>query len=337
MFALSVWKGGKMEKVIPYYEEPNITIYHGDCLDILPELPKVDLVLTDPPYNIGKDHWDRIDNYYDYLIKRFEFCEDKLKEAGLLWFFHISFLSLFEIHKRLIETTKFRHKQLIVLNKGLQSLAGRASLILRSFPKATEYLQFYTLEDKTGSDQLGDTFSNINPMAQYLKAEFKKAGITQLEMSKLFPSRSGRLTGCVSNWLLGKNFPLKSQYEKMREHLNGEYLRKEYEELRKEYEESRYTFDLPMGITDVWEINFYKNKGNGGHPTIKPIGILKRILDTTSKENDVVIDPFMGSGTTLVAAKELGRKAIGIEISKEYCEIAVKRLRQEVMNFTGQS
>ena len=67
------------------------------------------------------------------------------------------------------------------------------------------------------------------------------------------------------------------------------------------------------------------------HPTQKPLELfMELILDNTNK-GDMVIDPFAGSGTTLLAAKELGRKAVGIEISPEYCKLIQNRLSQEVL------
>jgi site-specific DNA-methyltransferase (adenine-specific) len=70
-----------------------------------------------------------------------------------------------------------------------------------------------------------------------------------------------------------------------------------------------------------------------GHPCPKPILQMSWIVKRVSRIGETILDPFMGSGTTLVAAKNLGRKAIGIEIEEKYCEIAAKRLSQEVFDF----
>lgn len=75
-----------------------------------------------------------------------------------------------------------------------------------------------------------------------------------------------------------------------------------------------------------------KNKEIRVHPTQKPLPLMKWCLGF-APDAQTILDPFMGSGTTLRAAKDLGRKAIGIEIEEKYCEIAANRLRQEVLQF----
>jgi hypothetical protein len=70
-----------------------------------------------------------------------------------------------------------------------------------------------------------------------------------------------------------------------------------------------------------------------GHPCPKPIRCWRWLFNRAFLTHEIVVDPFMGSGTTLRAAKDLGRKAIGIEIEERYCEIAANRMAQEVLNF----
>jgi len=67
------------------------------------------------------------------------------------------------------------------------------------------------------------------------------------------------------------------------------------------------------------------------HPTAKPLALMRHIIAEKRTPEGTILDPFMGSGTTLRAAKDLGRKAIGVEIEERYCEIAVQRLAQQTL------
>lgn len=73
------------------------------------------------------------------------------------------------------------------------------------------------------------------------------------------------------------------------------------------------------------------------HPTPKPVALMTWILENYSKPGDLILDPYMGAGPVLVAAKKLGRRAIGIELEQEYCDAAVTRLQQEVMALTTET
>ena len=83
-----------------------------------------------------------------------------------------------------------------------------------------------------------------------------------------------------------------------------------------------------LGVFDLWKIN---PETNTPHPAPFPLSLARQVMDVTG--SGPVLDPFAGSGTTLRAAKDAGRQAIGIELSERYCEIAAKRLAQGVLDF----
>lgn len=82
---------------------------------------------------------------------------------------------------------------------------------------------------------------------------------------------------------------------------------------------------------DVGNVLKCKRIAGGEHPTEKPAALMGQIIECATEKDDVILDPFAGSGATLLAAKRLGRKAIGIEIDKNYCELASNNLRQDIL------
>lgn len=77
--------------------------------------------------------------------------------------------------------------------------------------------------------------------------------------------------------------------------------------------------------------NYLKQGSQRFHPTQKPTELMAKIIQDFTENDDLVLDPFVGSGTTCIAAKQLGRNFIGIELSEKYCKIARQRLKQDIL------
>lgn len=308
----------------------NYELYLGDCLDFMRGMAdkSVDAVITDPPYyDTASEEWDKqwsnIEKWADWCSEWAVKCNQLLKDNG-------SFLSFGDEKNIAYMQVRLDKMNWGLINNIVWSKTNYTGLkadpeSLRSFPvQAEERILFY------GKDVFFDGAKS--PMASYLSTERKRSGISLGELQKLFPSKNGNMTGAVSNWELGLNFPSPEQYQAIKERLNqegDEYLRKEYECLRKEYECLRRPFQNKR-FTDVFS-GAAINGGQKYHPTQKPDWIIKRLICACTREGDTIFDPFMGSGTTGIACMQLGRKFIGCEIDEGYYKIAERRIREAAM------
>jgi len=218
----------------PYYQTDLGVLYHGDCLEIMPHLEPVDLVLTDPPYGIGfkyESHNDTPVGYKEFLWERIAAAENILCDGGMMFVFQ-AMLNITKLHE--IFPREWR-------------IFAAAKNFVQMRPTAMQY--------------------SFDP--------------------------------CVVWW-------------------KGD---------KKPYSKGTSNRDFHVGNTANT-----MNRGSGnakGHPCPRPLDQIEHIIYQWSPENSIVLDPFLGSGTTAVACERLSRRWIGIEIEEKYCAIAKQRIENE--------
>ena len=303
-------------------------IYHDDWMNNKLADKSVQLIIADPPYYKVKGDFDFVwKTFDDYLqdVERWAIeCKRVLADNGTLYWYgdakNIAYAQIiFDKHFNLLNSLVWEntndHKQQIRFNTDL-----------RTFAPLTERLLMYEQGgQKTGRELIFEQFLKPkNPFSKYLKIEFKNAGFTNREIAQLFPSRTGGLTGCVSNWLNGDNVITEEQYNVIREYCNNKYLQKPYEELKAEYEELRRPFNNERFYGDVIRLPNYETASHE-HDTPKPEKLTREMILISSRPNDLILVPFAGSGTECAMAIKENRNFIGFEINEKHVNYGNKR------------
>lgn len=239
----------------------NIKIIQGDSLEVLEQIPAnaIDLVVADPPYNLGKDYGNNHDlkgfeEYLHFSRKWLKLAHEKLKPSGTIYvFMGVRFVSYLyhildqEIGMYFNSWITWHYTQGIGKTKGFS-------------PRHDDVLMF------TKSESFKFNLDNVRIPQKYFRERNNMAGANP---------------------------------------------------------------------GDVWEFSHvhYSNPERENHPTQKPEGLIERIVLASSDENDLVLDPFLGSGTTARVCQQLNRDCIGIELNPDFVEMTENRLCKTFMGF----
>ncbi len=148
-------------------------IYNMDCLEGMKLIDdkSVDLIATDPPYNISKAKWDKIDNYIEWMGTIFKECERVLKDNGSFYFFHNDMPQIAQLMEWLRLNTKFVFNSFIIWDKGdFRALSWKnpsENNKLRSWFNTCEYCLCYTFQDGTGLEKIKLDVSNFQALRKY--------------------------------------------------------------------------------------------------------------------------------------------------------------------------
>ena len=209
----------------------------------------------------------------------------------------------------------------------------------RMFPTASERALFFMLGEQGFNNNADNYWEGWESIRAYLDAERKKCGWSIPDTKRI--AGHSEKSGChwfdKSQWSMPTEETYRAWQRAAREHdafkrehdeLKREHdeLKREHDDLKQEFYATRAYFDNTHdNMTDVWEFPRVTGEERHGHPTPKPVAMICRAIKSSTPQGAIVVDPFLGSGTTLIAAEQLGRKCYGIDIAPLYCDVIVQR------------
>ena len=308
---------------------------------------KADMVFTDPPYGMKKEKEGVLNdnlNYEDLLEfnkKWIPLTFKFTKENGswYCWGIDEPLMDIYsEILKPMIKQNKITFRNLITWNK-FHKQKPTAIEMMRSYCIYDEKCLFVMCGVQGFNNNTDNYYEGWEPIRNYLETEAKKVELTASKLKKICG------VGMYSHWFTKSQFCLipEEHYKKIQEYYKEEAFKKDYEELKKDYEELKKDYYKTRAyfnnthetyMTEVWDFettNEKERENTGGHATPKPIELCARAIKSSSRENEMVLDVFGGSGSTLIACEQLNRKCYMMEISPIYCDVIIDRWEK----FTG--
>lgn len=186
-----------------FWEGANtIQLYNDDCMVALAKIPSgtVDLVLTDPPYNIGKASWDKIENYVEWCGTWIKECERVLKDNGSFYFWHNDMVQIAQLMEWIRQNTRFVYNSFCIWDKGnFRALAWKnpsEENNLRSWFNTCEYCLSYNLSDgirtawdRTGLERVKLDVNNFQTLRKYAYDLLNFAGGGYKQVERLLGNR----------------------------------------------------------------------------------------------------------------------------------------------------
>jgi DNA modification methylase len=308
---------------------------------------KADMAHNDPPYGMKKEKEGVLNdnlNYNDLLDFNREWIALQfmhLKESGSFYCWGIDepLMDIYsEILKPYIAEQKATFRNLITWDKGHGQ--SQNSELTRSFATADEKCLFVMMGVQGFNNNADNYFEGFESIREYLITQKNKLGWSTDKIIDITGKSSASHYFSKSQW----HFPTREHYNSIREASKGDAFHKEYDALKKEYDALKKEYDalkkeyystrayfnnVHDNMNNVWHFSRHNKDGSeGGHATPKPIPLCERAIKSSCPENGLVLDVFLGSGSTMVASHQLKRKCYGMELDPKYCQVIIDRMKK---------